>query len=178
MSIELVMPSNRLILHCPLLLLPSIFPSIRVFSNESAVHIRWPKYWSFGINPSRAFRHLGSMLEAQRASPIPRDLTQLGWVRLHCLSFWQAPLGDFDIQPRCRTSALGNVVPGRFFCFDGSDPKEVGRGRSEVCFKEKLSWLFYSKGNASCSGRWQEGTWIVWVAGMRTGSFLLALAAC
>ena len=47
---ELVMPSNHLI-HCrPLLLLPSIFPSIRVFSNESALHVRWPKYWSFSFN--------------------------------------------------------------------------------------------------------------------------------
>ena len=52
MSIELVMPSNHLILCCPLLLLPSIFPSIRVFSSESALHIRWPKYWSFSISPS------------------------------------------------------------------------------------------------------------------------------
>ena len=51
MSIELVMPSNHLILCCPLLLLPSIFPSIRVFSSESALHIRWPKYWSFSISP-------------------------------------------------------------------------------------------------------------------------------
>ena len=47
MSIESVMLSNHLILYCPLLLLPSIFPSIKVFSNESALHIRWPKYWSF-----------------------------------------------------------------------------------------------------------------------------------
>ena len=47
MSIKSVMPSNHLILCCPLLLLPSIFPSIRVFSNESILHIRWPKYWSF-----------------------------------------------------------------------------------------------------------------------------------
>ena len=47
MSTESVMPSNRLILCCPLLLLPSIFPSIGVFSNESALHIGWPKYWSF-----------------------------------------------------------------------------------------------------------------------------------
>ena len=46
------MPSNHLILCCPLLFLPSIFPSIRVFSNESAFHIRRPKYWSFSINPS------------------------------------------------------------------------------------------------------------------------------
>ena len=58
MSIELVMPSNRLILCHPLLLLPSIFPSIRVFSNESVLHIRWPKYWSFSISPSSEFSGL------------------------------------------------------------------------------------------------------------------------
>ena len=52
MSIESVMPSNHLILCCPLLLLPSIFTSIRVFSNESALPIRWPKYWSFSFNIS------------------------------------------------------------------------------------------------------------------------------
>ena len=55
MSIESVMPSNHLILCCPLLLLPSIFPSIRVFSNESVLCIRWEKYWSFSfsISPSK-----------------------------------------------------------------------------------------------------------------------------
>ena len=60
MSIESVMPSNHLILCCPLLLLPSIFPSIRVFSNESALHIRWPKYWSFSfsISPSNEYSGL------------------------------------------------------------------------------------------------------------------------
>ena len=52
MSIESVMPSSHLILCCPLLLLPSIFPSIRVFSNESTLCMRWPKYWSFSIRPS------------------------------------------------------------------------------------------------------------------------------
>ena len=52
MSIEWVMPSNHLILCHPLLLLPSIFPSIRVFSNESVLHIKWPKYWSFSVNIS------------------------------------------------------------------------------------------------------------------------------
>ena len=51
-SIELVIPSNHLILCCPLLLLPSIFPSIRVFSNESVLHIIWPKYWSFSLKIS------------------------------------------------------------------------------------------------------------------------------
>ena len=53
MSIESVMPSNHLILYHPLLLLPSVFPSIRVFSNESALHIRWPKHWCFSISPSK-----------------------------------------------------------------------------------------------------------------------------
>ena len=59
MSIELVMPSNHLILWRPLLLLRSIFPSIRVFSNESALCIRWPKYWSFSFNISPSNEHPG-----------------------------------------------------------------------------------------------------------------------
>ena len=60
MSIELVMPSNHLVLCHPLLLLPLIFPSIRVFSNESALCIRWPKYWScsFSISPSNEYSGL------------------------------------------------------------------------------------------------------------------------
>ena len=62
MSIESVVPSNHLILCFPLLLLPSIFPSIRVFSNESALRIRWPKYWSFSfsISPSNEYSGLVS----------------------------------------------------------------------------------------------------------------------
>ena len=59
MSIESVMPCNHLILCHPLLLLPSIFPSIRVFSNESALPIRWPKYWSFSFNISPSNEHPG-----------------------------------------------------------------------------------------------------------------------
>ena len=59
MSIELVMPSNQLILFRPLLFLPSIFPSIRVFSNESAFCIRWPKYWSFSLNNSPSNEYSG-----------------------------------------------------------------------------------------------------------------------
>ena len=77
MSIESVMPSNHLILCHPLLLLPSIFPSIRVFSNESVLRIRWPKYWSFSftISPSSEYSELISfrmdlfdLLVVQRAS--------------------------------------------------------------------------------------------------------------
>ena len=60
MSIESVMPCNHLILCCPLLLLPSIIPSIRVFANESVLHIRWPKYWNFNfhISPSNEYSEL------------------------------------------------------------------------------------------------------------------------
>ena len=60
MSVESVMPTNHLILCCPLLLLPSIFPSIRVFSYESGLRIRWPKYWSFSfsISPSNEYSTL------------------------------------------------------------------------------------------------------------------------
>ena len=61
MSIESVMPSNHLNLCCPLLLLPAIFPSIRVFANESALHTRWPKYWSFSFNISPSNEHPGSI---------------------------------------------------------------------------------------------------------------------
>ena len=59
MSIESVMLSNHLILCCPLLLPPSVFPSIRVFSNESVLHIRWPKYWSFSFNISPSNEYSG-----------------------------------------------------------------------------------------------------------------------
>ena len=61
MSIESMMPSNHLIVCHPLLLLPSIFPSIRAFSNESALRIRWPKYWSFSFNISPSKEHPGLM---------------------------------------------------------------------------------------------------------------------
>ena len=59
LSIELLMPSNHLILCRPLLLLPSIFPSIRVFSNESVLHISWPKYWSFSSSISLSNEYSG-----------------------------------------------------------------------------------------------------------------------
>ena len=59
MSIKSLMPPNHLIFFCPLLLLPSIFPSIRVFSNESVLHIRWPEYWSFSFSISPSNEHPG-----------------------------------------------------------------------------------------------------------------------
>ena len=84
MSIESVMPANHLILCRPLLLLPSIFPSIRVFSNESAVHFRWPKYWSFSFSISLSNKYSGLFLwdwlvwspcsprDSQESSPTPQ----------------------------------------------------------------------------------------------------------
>ena len=61
MTIESLMPSNHLILCCPLLLLPSIFPSTRVFSNEWTLCIRWPNYWNFSISPSNEYSRLISL---------------------------------------------------------------------------------------------------------------------
>ena len=72
MCFESVMPSNHLILCCPLLLLPSIFPSIRVFFNESVLLIKWPKCWSFSISPSNEYSGLISF----------RKLGLTGWISL------------------------------------------------------------------------------------------------
>ena len=75
MSTESVMPSNHLVLCHLLLLLPSIFPSIQVFSNESVLHIRWPKYWSFrfSISPSNEYSRLISCNEYSRLISFSRD---------------------------------------------------------------------------------------------------------
>ena len=80
MSIESVVPSNHLILCHPLLLLPSIFPIIRVFSNELALCIRWPKYWSFSfsINPSTEHARLISV-RIDWFDLCPRDSRLIGW---------------------------------------------------------------------------------------------------
>ena len=75
-SIESVMPSNNLILCHPLFLLNSIVPNIRVFSNESALHIRWPKYWSFSFNVSSSNEHSGLI-----------SLGRTGWISLQSKRF-------------------------------------------------------------------------------------------
>ena len=99
MPIKSVMPSNHLILCCPLLLLPSIFPSIRVFSNDSVLHIRWPKYWRFSFNISPSNEHPGlisfridwlDLLAGQRtqeSSPTP----QFKSINSSALSFLYSP---------------------------------------------------------------------------------------
>ena len=97
-SIEAVMASNHLILCCPLFLLPSIFPSIRIFSNESALPIRWLKYWSFSISPSSEYSGLISfrfdLLEGQGTlKSLPQDhsskasiLRHLAFFMVQCLT--------------------------------------------------------------------------------------------
>ena len=101
MSIESVMPSSHLILCRPFLLLPSIFPSIRVFSSESALHMRWPKYWSFSfsIHPSNentrliSFRmHWLDLLAVQKSSPTP----QFRSINSSALSFLHSPTLTHD----------------------------------------------------------------------------------
>ena len=126
MSIELVMPSNHLILCRPLLLLPSIFPSIRVFSNESALCIRWLKYWSFSFSISPSNEHPGlisldgivgspcSLKDSQESSPTP----QFKSITSSALSFLYSPTltsihdywknHNFDYTDICRQSNVSS----------------------------------------------------------------------
>ena len=100
MSIALVMPSNHLILCCPFFLLPSIFPSIRIFSNESALPIMWPKFWSFSFNisPSNEYFRIDFLYDGLLGSPCsPRDsqesspTTQFKSISFLALSFLYGP---------------------------------------------------------------------------------------
>ena len=115
MSIESVMPSNRLILCYPLLLLPSIFPSVMVFSNESALHIKWPKYWSFSfsISPSNEYSGLTSFrIDWFDLLAIQGNLKSL----LQCSAFFMVPLShpymtirkkhSFDHTDLCQKSDI------------------------------------------------------------------------
>ena len=99
MSIESVMPSNHRILCRPLLLPPSVFPSIRVFSNESALHIRWPKYWNFSISPSSEYSGLISfrmdwldLLAVQETLKSLRQHHSLKASILQCSAFFMVQL--------------------------------------------------------------------------------------
>ena len=107
MSIESMMPSNHLILCRPLLLLPSIFPSMRVFSNESAIHIRWPKYWSLSFNISPSKEHSGIARQVPLSMGFSR---QEYWNGLLC-----PPPGDFPDPGMKPTSLMSLALAGRFF---------------------------------------------------------------
>ena len=86
MLIDLVRLSNHLFLCHPLLLLPSIFPSIRVFSNELALHISWPKYWSFSSNPSNEYSSLYSAIKNNGILPIATTFMSLEGIVLSKIS--------------------------------------------------------------------------------------------
>ena len=128
MSIELVMPSNYLILCSPLLLLPSIFPSIRVFSNESAICIRWPKYLSFNfsISPSNGYSRLFPFrmdcfdLLDQESSPAPQFecINSLGPSLFYCptltsiIDYWKNHSFDIWTFVGKAMSLLFNMLSG------------------------------------------------------------------
>ena len=88
MSIESMMPSNHLILCRPLLLLPSIFPGIRVFSDESVLHIRWPKYWSFSFNISPSNEYSGLISFRMEI------ILNMDWLDLLVLVLYREPISN------------------------------------------------------------------------------------
>ena len=121
MSIELVMPSNHLILCCPLLLPPSVFLSIRVFSNESVLHIRWPKYWSFSFNisPSDEYSRLISFKLTATFHCMER-LKLIEWIIVHIFKFTQVTviycIRNSCIYIFCLYGLTSNIKVD-FFCF-------------------------------------------------------------
>ena len=116
MSIESVMPSKDLILCCPLLLPPSIFPSIRVFSNESALCIRWPKYWSFSFNISSSMNiqdwfPLGSVYQFSSVQSLSRVwLFATPWIAAR-----QASLSITNSRSSLKLMSIKSVMPWLWF---------------------------------------------------------------
>ena len=117
-SIELMMPSNHLILCCPIFLLPSVFTSIKVFSSESALHIRWPKYWSFSfsISPSNEYSGLISfridwldlaVQGTQESFPIPH-FESINSLVFSCFygPTLTSPYDSFDHMDLCQQSDI------------------------------------------------------------------------
>ena len=104
MSFESVMPSNHLIPCCPLLLLPSIFPSIRVFSNGSVLYIRWPKFWSFSFNISPSNEHPGLIS------------FRMDWLDLLAVQ------GTLRSLLQCHSSKASILLPSAFFIVQLSHP--------------------------------------------------------
>ena len=123
MSIESVMPSNHLILCRPLLILPSIFPRIRVFSNESALCIRWPKYWSFSFNISASNEHPGLI-----------SFRMDGLVRSPC-----SPRDSHESSPTLQSKA-SNLLRSAFFIVQFSHPY-MTTGKTIALTR----WTFVSK---------------------------------
>ena len=129
MSIELMMPSNHFILCCPLLLPPSVFPSIRVFSNESALRIRWPKHWSFSFNISASNEYSGLIY------------FRMDWLALHAV---QGTLKSLLQHHSSKASILGRSA---FFIVQLSHPyMTTGKTRALTrwTFVGKVTSLFFN----------------------------------
>ena len=131
MSTKSVVPSNRLILCCPLLLLPSIFPSLRVFSNESVLCIRAPKYWSFSISPSSEYSGLISM------GSWGWQLVGWGASVFHVASFSSRIVRDS--LPGKKKICLPCWSPG-FNLWDWEDPLEKGMATHSSILACRIPW--------------------------------------
>ena len=134
--IESVMPCNHLILCCPLLLLPSIFPNIRVFSNESALHIRWPKYWSFSFSTSTSIEYSGLIsfridwFDLLAIQVTPKSLLQHHSFKesiLQCSAFFMVQLTsvhdywkNFDYKDICQQSDVSGFQYAILVCHDSA----------------------------------------------------------
>ena len=133
MSIESVMPSNNLILCRPLLLPPSIFPNIGVFSNESILHVRWPKYWSFSFNISPSNEHSGL------------SSTRMDW--------WDflAIQGTLKSLLQCHSSKASILQPSAFFIVQLSHPYMTTRKTipltRRTCWQRNVSAFQYEVGH-------------------------------
>ena len=124
MSIESVMPSNHLNLCCPLFLLPSIFPSSRVFSNESVLRIRWPNYWTFSISPSNEYSGLISFrmdwLDLLAVQGTPKSLLQHHSSKasiLRCSAFLIVQLSHPYITTGKIVALTRRIFVGKCLCF-------------------------------------------------------------
>ena len=127
MSLESVMQSNRVILYHPLLLLPSIFPSIRVFSSESGLRIRWPKYWNFSISPSKEYSGLISFridcLDLLAVQGTLKSLLQHHSSKasiLRCSAFFMVQLSHLYMTTG-KTIALTRQTLVKCLCFYSTD---------------------------------------------------------
>ena len=147
MSIELVMPSNHLILHHLLLLLPSIFPSIWVISNESVLLIRWPKYWSFSISPCNEYSGLISFridcfdLLARKLIILDTDNFLNGFLQGTVVKNPPANTGGLGSVPELgRFPNIGNGNPLQYSCLE--NPMDRGAWQATVYGVTKnWTWL-------------------------------------
>ena len=123
MSIEAVMPSNHLILCRPLLLLPSVFPSIRVFSKESVLRIRWPKYWSFSFSISLSSEYSGLIS------------FKMAWLDLHAVQ------GTLKSLPQHHSSKASIPWCSAFFMVQLSHPYTTTGETTALTIQSESTWL-------------------------------------